>query len=846
MTRHRIVLIWSFAALLGSGAAASQDTGVGIDFGFGNKLESTDTAALDCDPRGMTWLRAGQKRSPSGALYICAPEVLETLQGEWLRSGSLSLGWLATGGDVLAPNWLRYSDWDDGLVLGLLTLNYRRPSDGSYVELRGSRVSSDNQYLKATVGRAGKYRVDGFVRSQPNVMSTSARSVWNGVGSNRLTLAGGLTPGSSPVADVAAVSAAAMPQRLQVTRDKQGLAVNYFFDSRWTGYLSATNEQRQGARAFGGPFFFNYPFPANGGAFETPRPIDDATINVNGGVRYVGNHWRMDLAYTGSFYRDRYSEFTYENPFALWTVVPGAAAVTPLLGEFATEPDNDYHNVRASFTRKLAMNGELSLGAAAGSMRQNELLLAPANCTGMMGIDFSPLGAPVSPFLYDCDDWNTTASLSRQRADMRIDTSDANIGLVLQPTDVSTYRASFKFRREDYRNTYLAYNPLTGQYGYITENGSMGAVVPGEMGIWDTGANASVPTRVRSLALDKETHELAVGADFRLGGKNTLGATYTYTDVERTNREFDHVRDHVLKLTWANRALKYVTLRANYQYLHRTGSDYDFDPYEHTLSMGLPGFVGDYNTIFPHTVDALRKYDVGERDQHKATLIASVMPSDTTSLNATLRGDWNDYKAELGRQSYDTYGFTLSWDWQPSLQSSASAFIGWDKSALGMANVNDVATLPNDPTLGGAVYPEASRWWVDDRNRSRNAGATFDHDFGRLKLDVAWNFVHTRGLTSYRYASVAALAWPALVEANLGGHYPQLTYRTNTMQVGLTLPLKDRWSLRVFDVWERGQITDWHYNGLENGLVVDHRIYLDAAQRGYSANLLGLMLEVKL
>ena len=58
-------------------------------------------------------------------------------------------------------------------------------------------------------------------------------------------------------------------------------------------------------------------------------------------------------------------------------------------------------------------------------MRQNDALLPPANCTGMMGIDFSPMGSPVSPFLYDCDDWNTTAALSRQSAGMRIDTSDA-------------------------------------------------------------------------------------------------------------------------------------------------------------------------------------------------------------------------------------------------------------------------------------------------------------------------------------------------------------------------------------------------------------------------------------
>ena len=836
------------AMLLGlcAGPVLAQDSGTGIDLSFGNKLDPTGGAPTDCDPRGMSWLHANHKRSPTGAIYICAPEILYSQVGDWQRSGHLSLGWLSTGGDDQSPNWLRFSDWDDGFVLGLLGLEFLRPYDGTYVELRASRISSDNQYLKATVGRAGKYKLEAFARSQPNIMSTNARSIWNGVGSNRLTLVDGLTPAASTLAQVTAASAGATPMRLQVTRDKQGFALNYFFDSRWTGYFSTTNEERRGARAFGGAFFFNFPFPANGGAHETPRPINDSTINVNGGTRYVGRVWRMDLAYSGSFYRDRPASFTYENPYPLWAVVPGAASMSPLLGEFATEPDNDYHNIKASLTRKLAKNGELSFDVAVGTMRQNDALLPPANCSGNLGIDLSPTGSPVNPFLFDCADWNTTPSLSRKSADMRIDTNDANVNLVLFPNARTTVRAAAKFRREDYRNVYLAFNPLTGQYGYIAENGAQGAVVPGEMGIWDTGANSAVLTRVRSLPLDKETREVSFGGDFRLDRKNTLGATYVFSEVERTNREREKTRDQRLKLTWANRSLDWMTFRANYQFLKQTGSDYDYDPYEFTYSASLPGFTGDHALLPPHTVDALRKYDVGSRDQHKLTFITSFIPAPDMTINATVRGDWNDYDAELGRQKYDTYGFTLSWDWQPSLQTAVSAYLGLDKSSIGIANINEAAVGPNDPTLGGLVYVETGRWWIDDDNRNRSAGATFAHDFGRVKFDAHWNFTHTRGLTQYHYASAAALAQPVLAEPSLAGSYPQLTYRTNTLSASLTIPIKDRWSLRLFDTWERGQISDWHYFGLENGLVIDHRTYLDSGQVGYSANLVGLLLEVAL
>ena len=842
------MLSLALAVALHASSAAAQDSGTGIDFGFGSTLDPTGGAHSDCDPRGSSWLSGERKRTPAGALYVCAPDILERRSaGDWTYSGSIGIGWMFTGGDDHAPNFQRFNAWDHSNALAAFGLEMVRPYDGTYVEVRAAYQDRDKRYVKANVGRAGKYKVEAFAKSQPNVMSTQAHSIWDGVGSNRLTLAGGLVPGASTVDQVKAVSAASPERYLQVTRDKQGLGINYFFDKRWTGYFNATSEERKGARAFGGPYFFNFAFPSNGGAYETPRPIDDSTVNLTAGLRFIGNKWRMDLAYNGSFYRDRHDEFTYEVPFGLWPVVPGAVSVAPSVGSFAMEPDNDYHNLRLSLSRKLSRwNGEWNFGASGGFLRQNESLLAPIDCEGSFGIDLSPTGSPVNPFLFDCDNWNTTAALSRQNADMRIDTGRADTGLVLQPTQNLTLRAQAKWQREDYRNVYLAYNPLTGQYGYIAENGAMGAVVPGEMGIFDPIGGASTNWRIRSLPLDKETREFNVGSDYRIGLANTLGATFTHTEVKRTNREMETVKTDSVKLTWANRALEWLGFRANYQYLDLSGSVYNYDPYEFTFSAALPGFVHNDEVIVPHTVEALRKYDVGTRKEQKFTLIATVVPHPDMSINATVRGDFNDYDAELGRQKYDTFGFSLSWDWQPSTQTNLSTFVAMDRARLDIANVNETATAPNDPALGGSVYTEAGRWWVDDTQRNKNYGATFAHDFGRMKLDVAWNLVDTGGTTDFRYNSAAALAWPALAQASGAGNYAPLRYRVNALDVGLNFALNPRTALRVFNRLERGRISDWHYEGLEDGLVVDHRVYLDGGQIDYSASLWGMMLEVKL
>ena len=164
------------------------------------------------------------------------------------------------------------------------------------------------------------------------------------------------------------------------------------------------------------------------------------------------------------------------------------------------------------------MNGELSLTAAGGHMRQNDQLIAPINCPGVFGIDQdgSGLVGPGNPFLYSCADWNTPAALSRTTADMSIDTTLVNARVVVQPSNAFSVRGG-EFNREDYRNTYVAFNPLTGQYGYVSENGSRGSIVPGGVGIWDpVGAPSAENTRHRERPRDTQTIEANAGGDWRL------------------------------------------------------------------------------------------------------------------------------------------------------------------------------------------------------------------------------------------------------------------------------------------------------------------------------------------
>src|ERR1700733_11278084 len=226
------------AALLLISTIAWADSGVGVDTWRGHTLDPTGGQASErCDEDGTSWLSPVEHRSPTGNLYDCPwePPLVRAL-GDWEHYGVLELGYVNTGNDLFAL-YNRYSDWKANQAVGSLDLHFERPSDGTYAEVRGSRIDDDDQYYQAVYGQAGAYKVQAFIRDMPNILSTDAKPIWNGVGSNNLTLPRSLTPGESTSAQVAAVSAATPVQTLGVTRKKEGIDLSTYFTPHWTAYL---------------------------------------------------------------------------------------------------------------------------------------------------------------------------------------------------------------------------------------------------------------------------------------------------------------------------------------------------------------------------------------------------------------------------------------------------------------------------------------------------------------------------------------------------------------------------------------------------------------------------------
>ena len=857
-------LVTSLALCLGAGLASiafadgSDSMRVG-DMQYGNALDPTGWAAAlwPKDPDGFSHLHEGMKRTPSGVLYNYPPlrsaDIPDPDSDQWVGYGILQLGYLATSGDDSAEFVRQYADWDEGLVLGLLTLDYYQPSTANFVELRASRLSGNDQFLRLRAGRYGKYKIEAFHHDIPHTVATNAYPFWDGVGSTDLTVPAPLTPGASSVADVAAVAATRPRQTIRLTRTRSGLSLEGTLLKHWTGYAAITNEDRKGTRLWGGPMFFNFPFPSNGGALETVRPIDFRTTDLNAGLRFVGKAWRFNAVYSGSFFRNHKDTLDFESPFALYNVVGTPNVGNIYQGEFSLEPDNDYHNLRLELARSLPKNGDLSFAAAWGTMRQNDDLLAPVTCTGKGGIFI----APPADYTFNCADWNTPAALSTQTANARIDTALVYAKASFRPTRRFGWHAQLRWYKEDNKTNYLSFNPLTGQYGYISENGSQGSVVPGETGIFDPSNPLywSYNAMIRNVPFAYEDAKLELGADWRVSDSQSLNIVYTFDHNKPEHRERKRLDESRLKLAWNDREFAGGTLRASIEHARRRGDTYNYDPYSAFYAESLPGFVMPDIGLNALTTDAMRKYDMSDRNETKWRAIYIYPIADTATVSATWHGLNDSYDAPVGRHSSRNQGVTLSWDWQPRPETSVGAWLGIDRARIAFSNVADNEGLigadagQQDPSLGGPLYPYANQWWENSRDRDYNAGITLGHDFAhRIHFDAAWSWVLTRNRLGWDAASAGAISGTQQAYAgDVPQNFPDTDYRLGTLDLGLSFPLAGRVGMRVFSRTWNGSFFDWHYIGLDPDPIVDHRIYTDRGpNRSFTASVVGVMVNVGL
>ena len=556
------------------------------------------------EPLGISALRPERLRSPAGFLYPYpwALERTASRSGESKHWISLELAGTVGAGAEREARFERYADRDDQAALEFLRLGAFDPGRSLLVEALGGGLGREDGFAEVDARRLGWLRVRGFWKGTPVPLARDARILFRGNGSDRLRLPPGLAPGANGDVALQAAFAPLDERTLSFQRHEAGLEVEALPVPALRLYGTYGLTRRDGERPFSGAFLFeNGPEPAR--VVEISQPIDEWTHRVAAGLESNGERWQWRAGYEGSFFRNRFRDVTFENPFAL----PGVSSGPIERGRLALAPDNDWHRVHVESALALPGRVHASASIAWSRARQDQALLAPTVNDVVVGI----------PGLneLDLDLWNDADG---ERADAQRDQLDVRGRLAWRPHRRVRVEARVRYEDEDNDTRYTARNPVTGQIGYVALDGAFEAGTPFAR-VFTAGV-AGEDWRYR--ASDYARDRLEAGATVRWSpvAATRLEAGYTRDRSLRTSRERRRTETDRFRTAVSTRLAGLATLRVSYEFADRTGSRYDASPNEGDFVSSLPGFVSLFGFVPPRNLADLRISDLGDRRRHDLPL----------------------------------------------------------------------------------------------------------------------------------------------------------------------------------------------------------------------------------
>ncbi|MDR2187473.1 MAG: MtrB/PioB family outer membrane beta-barrel protein [Azonexus sp.] len=643
--RRKLIAIGVLAAISQMAAA---DSGVGVDTWLGNSFTPTGvTSYSNLAPKDEDGLGATEnnQRSPSGFLLYETTQIRPYTQfgsAGWKYRGSIEAGAIGVmGSGKEARDFQRYRDLDSGLYLSNFHLEAENDQSARFFEVFGGSVTEDDQYYGVRLGRYNDWRVKLFYNETRHVFTSTYRSLFNGVGTDMLTLsqqalAAGLRPGgknpdgtymagggatagtpadtTSVKARATAALAATSEDTLELIREKSGARLDMNLTEKWKVFASYTHEKRDGARPFGTIGSTN---GGGGSATEIAEPIDYTTHDFAAGLQYADDLNALNLTVAASIFRNNYDSVSFQNPWGINN--PGSptnnAPNGVPLSTMALAPDNEYYNVKGEYSRNFPefYKGKFTAVVSLASSRQDDDLLPYASTFGGNDPYLSNIGGMGSNGgnanlnILSSVPWTSTAALGQKSSDAKIDTTLVDLGGSISPTNELTVKARLRYFETDnstkFNNcnpyaTYsdgsqMTYRGCTGVWGRITGDGTNTlnmvnanretsfvyptALIPGN--------NVGIVGFMSNVPWDRKETLGSLSFDYRLSNFASVYGSYERENIKRSYREVDKTKEDKFKLGYTNRRIaENGTLRVSFEHDDRDGSNYDRAPYSAFLA----------------------------------------------------------------------------------------------------------------------------------------------------------------------------------------------------------------------------------------------------------------------
>jgi hypothetical protein len=473
-------------------------------------------------------------------------------------------------------------------------------------------------------------------------------------------------------------------------------------------------------------------------------------------------------------------------------------------------------------------------------MRQDDDLVAPTVNSGVVcstclrGVDLSR--------------WNGTAALARPSADARVDTLLLNARLHLRPLAALRLQAGIRYFDRQNDTRYTAFNPSTGQLGYIAEDGAVN--VFDRSRVFEPGVRTD-DFRYRSSPYDYSKLEYEFRADYPVSGRTTISARYRREEIDRDERERDETRENQARVSLTSRDLGWATLRASYEYRDRDGSSYDFFPNPNDYVSSLAGylplprpFVGDPP---PNTLADLRNYELADRERHEARLSANLLPCEAFDLSIAGRFVDENYGAAYGLEEVRWGNINLDLNYQPSPAVQAYLFGHFEMRDRKQSSINDnPVAFSDDPYAGGRVFPFPNSWALDTDELSWALGTGLRiHLLDRVIVDLNYSFISTQEDYHFSEAGPGALTDPSLFPAD---DLPELRTRSHRLTTSVRFSIVENAFLRVFYRFDRATIRDFSQQGLipEDVLLDSGALFLGHIDRDFDVHVIGVTFGLRI
>jgi len=662
--------------------------------------------------------------------------------------------WLTPRTSESRAKFEEYGEVSRGMFLDWFNLQ-TGSNDGRYAyDIWGRSVGLNNQSYNLDAAALGQHYLTVGWDETPHLISTSAKTIFGGVGTTRLTVSDAVQAAlQAQLANAALAAPPAAngilgqtartnieniingnlnPLELGTQRDKATFGYRYTPTPDWDVAVDYSNEHRTGVRPTG--VSWGYASSAAGAAPASPRPtniieipqvLDDRTQNVNTKAEYVGTtffgtRWTTNVKYAGSFYDNDIKKIDIENPFCITCSLFTGTDRGPAMLRWAPPPSNQVNGVTWNTAIDLPFWKSRYVSTVQfNEMRQNDpfvdtgtngLVMPPV--TTLAGVPVNSLNGKVDTFL-----WNNvyTAQL----------TNDLKLTMRGRHYDIDN-------------NTPMLHidNWIWGDSGCASGQLSITGICPAT----PASARNSLPI---SYTKDNASAELG----WRPVRWASVGGGFFWERYDRHFRDVNVTDEFSGKAYVDLTPIEQIHGRVSYLYAERRYETYNQEE-----------FVGEPGLLSSEVASNMRKFDIANRNRHKVESMLEWTPGQIVTFSPNFGLRWDDYPDDV----FNPLGVRRDHSWNAGIEvaamvSSTVKLMGsynYEDRKLNMAGGTGGANFVTGDVLTGcststAINPDAiigtSCTWLSDINqRYHTFMAAADWKVVPSRFDVRVEYLYVR------------------------------------------------------------------------------------------------------